>query len=355
MNVALLTIWHVGNYGAELQTCCTVKVLKDLGHKVKVIRYDLKENPDEHYTIKQIIFDYISRIMPANLKAYYFWKKYIPSTKKYNSLNDIVENPPAADVYVVGSDQVWNPTITLNSAPLYFLCFGEPDIRRVSYASSFGSSEWLGTPEITRLAEKQLKQFYRISCREKSGVAILQNTFGVASECVLDPTLLVENYFDLTGHLVEKKTLLYYPLSPNPLVEKFCIQLSKEIGLEYKLANKRSFLRKSLIWNKPGVIEWLKSIGEAEFVITPSFHGLATSINQHRNFAVVITEPLIMQRSARIKDLLELLGLSNRMFTSIDELYQSKIWETPIDYELVEKKLKKIRESSLEYLKNSLS
>ena len=45
MNIALLTIWHIGNYGAELQTYCTVKALEQLGHKVKVIRYDLKDNP----------------------------------------------------------------------------------------------------------------------------------------------------------------------------------------------------------------------------------------------------------------------------------------------------------------------
>lgn len=355
MNIALLTIWHIGNYGAELQTYCTVKALEQLGHKVKVIRYDLKDNPFKtDYTLKQRIYGYISSLMPAHIKAYYFWKKHIPSTRKYNSCSDLVNLPPDADAYVVGSDQVWNTTITHNSAHLYFLCFGKEEVRRISYASSFGASKWLGDNEITNLASTQLKKFHAISCREQSGVKILKNIFGVDAECVLDPTLLVDSFSELTGNLVDNNTLVYYPLSPNPEVEKFCIQLSNEIGLEYKLANKRTFLRKSLIWNKPSVPEWLKCIGEAKFVITPSFHGLTTSIKQHRNFAVIITESLIMQRSARIIDLLELLGLSNRLFTSVEELYESKIWETPIDYSIIDNKLSKLREKSLLYLKNSL-
>ena len=41
MKVALLTIWHEKNYGAELQTYATIKTLTERGHDVKAIDYRL--------------------------------------------------------------------------------------------------------------------------------------------------------------------------------------------------------------------------------------------------------------------------------------------------------------------------
>lgn len=356
MKISLLTIWHIGNYGAELQTYCTVKVLNELGHDVQVVRYDLKDDDNNKTSeLKQCIFNFITGLMPANLKSQWFWLRHIPSTKKYKSLKDVYDNPPLADAYIVGSDQVWNPEITKQSAPLFFLDFINKDIRKLSYASSFGVSEWNGDTDITAIALENFKHFSGISCREKSGVKILNSIFKVQAQCVLDPTLLVENYKSLTKGIVERQTLAYYPLSPNPTVETFCKMLSKELGLEYKQVNKRTILRRYMLWNKPSVPQWLKNIGEARFVITPSFHGLTTSIMQHRNFAILITEPLILKRSARIRDLLEELGLEDRFFTSVESFYKSRIWEKTIDYIDVDSKLSVLRKKSYKYLKDNLS
>lgn len=355
MNIALLTIWHIGNYGAELQTYCTIETLKKMGHRVRAIRYDLKE-VDNSTTpaIKQFIYDLFAFLMPASIKSYLFWRNYIPSTIHYHDIQELYNNPPIADAYIVGSDQVWNPDITRESAPIYFLNFGGKEIRRISYASSFGNSEWKGSKEVTDIAKKQLNSFFAISTRESTGVEILKKEFGLTAKCVLDPTLLLDNYKQITGNIKGKNTLLYYPLSNNSEVFSFCEELSKELRLKFKLANRRQYIYKTMLWNKPSVKQWLRNIGEAKFVITPSFHGLTTSLKLHRNFAILITEPLIIKRSSRIKDLLNVLNLSNRLFTSIDDLRNSRIWEQNIDYVAVDKILDSLREESLVFLKDSL-
>lgn len=355
MIISLLTIWHIGNYGAELQTYCTVKILERLGHKVRVIRYDLsEENSNTTLKLKTFVFNVVTGLMPASLKSHIFWWKHIPSTRKYKSVSDLYSNVPKADAYLVGSDQVWNIDITKESAPLYFLDFVKTDAKRISYASSFGSDEWHGDENITVLAKNALKSFTAISCREKSGVRLLNDIFQIKGKCVIDPTLLVEDFKELTGIITQRETLLYYPLSPNEEVELFCKDLSKELGLIFKQANKKTIIGHNMLWDKPSVPQWLRSIGEARFVITPSFHGLTTSIQLHRNFAVLMTEPIIIERSARVRDLLTELGLSNRIFFSIDDFRQSKIWESEIDYCKIDAKLAELRNKSLQYLIASL-
>lgn len=355
MRVSLLTIWHIGNYGAELQTYCTVQVLKELGHHVRVVRYDLKESTQGNASqLKQLLFNMITGLMPANIKSQLFWNFHIPSTRKYNSPNDFYKNPPKADAYIVGSDQVWNPDITRESSPLYFLDFVPQGCKKISYASSFGEAEWKGDSNITEIAKRNLLLFDNVSCRETSGVEILNKVFNISAQCVLDPTLIVNDYSKLIGKVEEKNVLLYYPLNPNFEVEHFCKTLSKELNLSLKIANKKTVLRRCMLWNKPSVIQWLKSIGEAKFIVTPSFHGLTTSIKLHRNFAILITEPLILKRSARVRDLLELLDLSDRLFTSIEDLYASRIWEKNIDYCKVDNLLKIEREKSYKYLEDCL-
>lgn len=47
MKIALLTIWHEKNYGAELQAYATIKAIKHLGHCPEMINIHLasKEQP----------------------------------------------------------------------------------------------------------------------------------------------------------------------------------------------------------------------------------------------------------------------------------------------------------------------
>ena len=349
MKIALLTIWHEKNYGAEMQTHATVKALQQLGHKVEVISYRLGE--PEHPTAKQKVVFFLNSLTIQEHKFQKFWNKYIPSGRYYASLKELQENPPKADLYLVGSDQVWNPVLTKNKAATYFLDFGSENIRRASYASSFGTDKWLGDDVLTKLARNRLNQMEMISTREKSGVKILKDVFGIDAINVLDPTLLHKGYDELTGEIKEKNTLAFYPLSGFPELEQYCKKLAAELGLDFVNINKMEYLIRRVVWNRPGVEEWVRSIAEARFVVTPSFHGLAFSLIYHKPFVVIQNHnggPV----KTRIMSLLEQLGLEDRFFTSIEDFKKSDILQKPVDYEAVDRKLAELREVSYNFLRN---
>lgn len=356
MKVALLTIWHVGNYGAELQTYCTTKVIKDLGHDIQVIDYRLSETEEKPGgIIRKIVWFFIKTFTLSRLKKEWFWYRHIPKTNLYKTKESLLKNPPKASIYIVGSDQVWNPQITGVNADLFFLNFGPSSVKRASYASSFGVSKWSGTKDITDIAKRQLQSFVGVSCRELSGVHILNNEFGVEATNVLDPTLLLDNYNEIIGSVSPKQTLAYYPLRPNKRTADFCLELCKEQKLTFVKANYSVRLLKYIEWDKASIHYWLKSIAEASLVVTSSFHGTAVSIVLHKPFIVVVTEQEILERSSRIIDLLKLLGLEERYFTDYNELKKSRIWEKEIDYNFVDEKLSRQKNYSIDYLKRVLA
>ena len=153
MKIALFTIWHIGNFGAELQTYSTCKVLQKLGAEVVLVDYRL-DNYWGKSKIKKCIREIINTVTYSNLNFSLFWQKYFPTTVRYKNRKKLIENPPIAEIYMVGSDQVWNPTITKDSFDVYFLNFGNKNVKKVSYASSFGFSFWVQSNEITTVVKK---------------------------------------------------------------------------------------------------------------------------------------------------------------------------------------------------------
>lgn len=336
MKIALLTIWHCRNYGAELQAYATIKTLEQLGHEVEII--DVRLDDAIPSNIKGKISNFISSFGPSEKKFQNFWKKYFHPTQHYRTLQDIQENPPVADAYLVGADQVWNPDITKSYSSLFFLDFGGDNVKRLSYASSFGTSEWCH-PAITDKIQSLLKRFDAIACREQSGVEILRDVFKIKADCVLDPTFLLENYDELTGKIEEKQTLVFYPLSIDPELETYASQLGKKLGLRVINNKQCTYILPKVVWDRVSVEDWVKNIAEAQFVITRSFHGMVFSLMHRRQFAVVGTRT---NRSTRLLNLLASLDLEDRFFTSFDELNQAEPWAHKINYDLVTPKLQSL-------------
>lgn len=348
MKIALITIWREKNYGAELQAYATIKVLQELGHEVKMIDIRLSDYPRLNW--KGRTASLISQLGPAHKKFCDFWKKNIPVTRRYKKIEYLMKNPPEADVYLVGSDQVWNPEVTGDLSMLYFLNFGSADIKRVSYASSFGTDCWR-FPEIKNEVRTLLDRFSCVTCRESSGVRILEEEFGIKACHVLDPTLLIDSYKELVGETNGQRTLLYYPLGDDPELELYSLSLAKELGLEAKNGNRRTKLLGKIEWNRPDITEWVRNIAEAEFVITRSFHGMVFSIMHERQFAVLAD---CHGRGTRLKSLLKQLGLEDRFYDSLEDLNSAKPWIEKIDYTTVTPKLFELRKKSIAILRRSL-
>ena len=344
MKIALLTIWREKNYGAELQAYATIKVLQQLGHDVEMI--DIRLSDCSHLNWKGQIGRYISQLGPSHKKFCNFWKKHIPTTRRYKSIKELQANPPQADVYIVGSDQVWNPEITREFATLYFLNFGDKNVKRISYASSFGTDKW-NFPNLKAEVKSLLHRFDHVTCREDSGVKILKEEFGIIADQVIDPTLLVENYSELTGETTERDTLVYYPHTTDPELKAYALKLAKELNLEPVNNKLCTTVLGFAEWDRVSIAEWVKNIAEAKFVVTRSFHGMVFSILHKRQFAVLAGSH---GRSTRLTSLLKILGIEDRFFNSIEEMNNAKPWTKKIDYSIVYPKLIEIRKQSINTL-----
>lgn len=347
MKIALLTIWHCWNYGAELQTYATVRKLQEMGHEVKVIDFRLQEQQKRTSLIGRLS-DFLHDCAPVSRKFNRFWKRYIPSTKHYLSLDELRKDPPKADLYLVGSDQVWNPQITGKKAAAFFLVFAPGNVELASYASSFGTDKWLGDELTTKIAMNQLNKFKAVSCRERQGCVILNETFHLDAVHVIDPSLLHASYPELTGTIKQQRTLAYYQLTDSPDLTEFAKKKAEEMGLRFVDVNHQSQITSTFSWNRRSVAQWVKAIAESEFVITHSFHGLAMSILYHRPFVVIYNSG---NKISRLVSLLHLAGLENRLFTSIEDARHSSVWSEPINYQDVDERLAKVRECSIDYLK----
>lgn len=349
MKIALLTIWHEKNYGAELQAYATIRILQELGHDVSMI--DIRLTDMQKLSVKGYIARGIMWLSPCNRKFNAFWKKYIPCTRRYKSIEELKADPPEADVYIVGSDQVWNPDITKEFSTLFFLNFGHEHVERVSFASSFGVEEWkhgMLTDEIGGL----LKRFSAISCREQSGVEILKKHFQINATCVADPTFILGDYSKLTGSIKHRQSLVYYPLSNDIELESYAEGLAKRLHLKAVNNKKSTTLFHRIEWDRTSIEAWVKNIAEAEFVITRSFHGLVFSLLYQRQFAVLASRN---GRGVRLVDLLTQLGLSHRIYNSTDEIDQSEPWKDTIDYTQISVKINDLQKQSVDFLKKALS
>ena len=181
----LITTHYVNNYGSVLQTYASQLILHSLGYDCEVINY-VRANNTLAYEAKNAYSRYrklsgifafppVSFIMVLRFiikklkkKAIFdsFCKKYIKMTRRYSCYQSLVEKCPNADLYVVGSDQVWNHIYNGGFLPEYFLAFAPKGSKKISLSSSIGISE-LSTSELQQFKEF-LKSFSFVSVREKS-------------------------------------------------------------------------------------------------------------------------------------------------------------------------------------------
>lgn len=343
MKIALLTYFHALSYGATLQTYATIKALESLGHEVWLINLYI---PQPMAWFKRIL------LIP---KAYMHWsfrKKYFKHiTSHYTSSEELRNNPPEADLYMIGSDQTWNTDISLDKAPSFFLDFVKDNKKKVTYAASFGKSviegnKWISKEHIIEL----LKQFDKIAIREDTGKRLLDE-IGINSVQVIDPVLLFPNYDELIGKDRQRKEEIV--LFKVDKMDAFYTR-AKEVG---KLSS-IPVISVGSLRREPGVkcpypygVEgWMSRLASAKYILTDSFHGLVVSLLYHRQFIIL---PGLASRITRLRSLLQLVGLEDRIMSTDDtaESIYEKL-QQPIDYSSVDKILSKEREKSWEYLRH---
>src|SRR5690606_16204730 len=271
--------------------------------------------------------------------------------KKHFNKNDF-------DAVIVGSDRTWRPKYSPNIYN-YYLDFLKDNnqIKKLPYASSFGTAEWEYTEEQTKIVKQLAKQFHAISVREAAGVDLCREKLGVEAVHLLDPTLLLtaEDYSSLIQKPKERKELYTYVLDNSLDVEEFIKNVGQKLGLtqttnQAKAKFELSTRRKTEDYILPPIEGWLQGFRDADFVITDSFHGTVFSIINKKPFLTILNKS---RGASRFESLLGQFGLEDRLLYSLDNL-DYKILEKEIDFEFVHSEIDKQRKQSLEFLQNNL-
>lgn len=373
--IGITTIVRVNNYGAELQAYATQKVLQDLGYDAEIIDYLFYKHP-RHIATKQsrplfpmgikkmmaeFLYPHITRIKQvfqnndaqkrreARFDA--FHKNNTRFSEEYRSIEDLFRAKMSYDVYMVGSDQVWNPGIYSSLDP-YFLKFVPAGKRKISYASSFGVSE---LPAVAYdYYRKSLQELDAISVRESHAVDQVKNLSGKDAYWVVDPTLLIRaedwRSVAIAPALVPERYVLLYELTPCPYLKALAEHIAtlKKCSVVRITKDSNSVESKGNIINMTdaGPSEFLYLFSRAEFVVTNSFHGTAFSANFSRPFFVVA--PARKHNNSRQQSLLNLLGLSDRLLKE-GALLPAEA-QTHMDFSVANERLEEARKRSLEYL-----
>lgn len=363
MKISLITLHRITNFGSLLQTYATQTFIEKLGHSVEVVDF-----VPEGITFKRAVFPKnnnsilkkLIRLIPLLLvngiqfrMVDRFMKKYIHVTKqRYYSFEELLQDVPEADIYISGSDQVWN---TQNNNPAedikaYYLCFAPNNKKKVAYAGSFGRTKF-DEMEAKQIAE-WLNCYDAISVREDTALKTLEDLGINKGVHVVDPTLLLEKEEWLSFCRLKPpkyKYVFVYNLNRNKTLEKLARKIAKKKGLKIvNFADTLEFIfgAKNKMFNTP--LDFLNYIAHADFVVTDSFHGTAFSLNFERQF-VSLPAP---KYNSRLESILRKTNLINERFVkTVEEGLLAS--ERTIDYATVNQILDNERKKSKEYLKEA--
>jgi hypothetical protein len=259
-------------------------------------------------------------------------------------LNNIENN---FDLFVVGSDCVWNDDIT-DMDSTYLLDFVRDNKKKGSYAASFGFHEV--DEKLVSYYKPLLSEFSYINCREESGVNNVEKICNKSANLVLDPTILLSKADwskIVIPHKAEKKYIFVYQLSPSKLLEDTVYELQKKTGYDViTIPFPLGGMYKTKIDLVAGPQEWIGYIRNAEYIVTDSFHGTVFSIIFEKQFFSCVNE-----NGTRIINILTQLGLKEYIYTND---CKPNINREPINYDFVTSVLNEKRKESIDILKEMI-
>lgn len=316
--VGIITTYRQPNFGSVLQAYALQRVIDKLGYRSQVIDY--KYPNSYHFKhghpingkskgfmskakrwVKQyihLIFEWLGlRPVPKMKLLNKFINDEMNCTRQYRSYNDLHQHSPIFDIYVSGSDQIWNPNEMYGDMS-YFYDFVPDGSKIISYSSSFSCD---AVPEKYQKQYKHyLSRFTAISVRETNGINLVEELTGRKdAKLVLDPTLLLDKneWMQLAQKSRKLKTpkkfilcyMLAYTYDPNEKMK----ELLKFVQMKYNLPIVSLSPLKD--WDggeyiriehhqSIGNYEFLRLFAEAEIIITSSFHGTAFSLNFGKPF-----------------------------------------------------------------------
>lgn len=357
--VLLITRHNVPNYGSVMQAYATENVLRALSCSPITLDYRRSNETLEgqirrhsegrslvHRFYRRAIWPVLRRRSERTFRA---MREQMLTLSEPCDETNIWDSLPETDVFLTGSDQVWN---ALGDGMIDGAFFWEgverlPGQRIVSYAASFGRD--VVTSGYERKVGELLARYDAISVREDSGVSIVES-YGYAAKQVLDPTLLLsgDKWAEMSSDakVPSKSYALVYNLHPDSDTLDYVSRKAASSGLEIVSVcpTYRRRIGRHIIL--PTLPEFLGLFLNAACVYTDSFHGTALCVNLGIPFVAVFPK----ENAARNKSLLCLLGLENRAW----DVFEGNAWDDDIDWSHVRSVLALERKRSMAWFASAL-
>lgn len=358
MIIGIVTQPLCANYGGILQNYALQQVLKRLGHTPVTLDYlpSLSFGRYLLYAGKTALCTFSPKkrhplkpyshfiIRPPAIKP--FIDQNITLTKTFADYSRRILKKYHIDALLVGSDQIWRYSYNSHYLEDMYLAFAKDyPCPKIAYGSSFGVEDWDYPDHRTAEVQELVKQFKSISVRENSGVSLCKRYLGVHAATVLDPTMLLTD-------IDYVKFCTAPPSGEQPYLAAYVLDMNDEKASYIKAVAEYNHLavrEMTISREEVSVEQWLTTIRNAAFVITDSYHGCLFSILFKKQFQAIINK----ERGAdRFITVLDALGLRDRL------LYDTKVEPAiigPIDYKDIAIKLDILRNSSIQYLHDSLN
>ena len=373
MKIAILTTALSVNYGAALQAYALVESVRKMGYSVNNINYNdpnrIAQSMSTREKITHAIWRALVYLLSNNRKERNFTifqrNNLLLTRQRMTSSSELKNTTTEYDLFIAGSDQIWNPSFFINDLSYYFDFLPE-NTRRISYASSFGKADF-GSEKYRDRCASLLSRFQHISVREQSGVRIVKELCGKDATWVLDPTLLLDEQEWMSLAEIREKSediILCYTMPGDKMVtdsiETIARNLSKVSGLPIvRLGNKEydvfRYGKKSCDITA-GPIEFIRYFLKAKYVVTNSFHGTAFSLNFGKDFIIPINDSIDNSSALheRLLSILKLLGAENAIIKTSEISDSIDFGSHLINHYEIKDRLINERKKSLDYLRAAI-
>lgn len=365
------------NYGGMLQAYATISMLEARGLNYELIQYEKRRSPVEiaksiprllngvllndkkEALVKKIgekIHPRFSENNAIRKRAFenFKHKNFTKLSPVYVGYEELCANSNRYSAIITGSDQLWSPAGLPTN--YYNLMFVPDDIRKISYASSFGVEQipWYQN----RRTADYLKRIDFISMREKHGSEIVERLTGRKVKTILDPVF----NFDESGwkklipvnKKVDEPYIFAYFLGANPQHRLSVNHLAAKTGLkivvlphldQYVAADEK-FGDIALYDVSPA--DFLNLLRGADYICTDSYHGMCFSIIHRKKFMIFnrYCDSSKISKNSRIDSLCTELDLQHRRYNGNNIM---SILES-IDYNSVYINLERLQRITQEYL-----
>ena len=359
---ALITI-HVGsNFGSVLQTIASASVLQKIRYEVKVINYIPDRCTWKRFFktrlghLRKLTNLFVSLPIIALNKHIYnsYLYKYVAVSKPIYDSDDFIAVCPKADIYVTGSDQVWNSIHNEGLDKHYYFDGFPKGTIKIAYSSSIGR-ESLDEQEYKEV-KRMLGTYKAISVREASAKSLIES-MGYEATHLLDPTFMLnrESWREYMSprKIKQPYVLVYLPynIHDKHLIYQTVRKLASDKNLRVVTFSwgirQDQFADKTIFFANPG--DFLSLMYHADYVVTNSFHGTAFSVNLNKQFWVYMPTGF----GTRIQSILDLCHLQDRLLLPNEVLSDDKM-ARHIDYAPVNSILNEERQKAYDFLKKAL-